>query len=395
MDKQQEPRLRFKGFTGAWEEKVLGEILNVRNEFVDSSLYDLDVELENLISNSGILVGDTSVRTQTTSLFRKGDILFGRLRPYLNKWWFAEKDGVKSGEIWALETSSEYSNFFAYLLVQSRKFLETANITSGTKMPRADWRSLTAITFNFPSKPEQTHLGLFFRRLDSQIAESRAVLEKSRQLKKAMLAKMFPANGEKIPQIRFKGFAGEWESRKLGIEVEIIGGGTPDTTNSAYWNGDIDWYSPTEIGEAAYANGSVKKITLLGLQKSSAQILPANRTVLFTSRASIGDMAILTRDGATNQGFQSFVVGERLDVYFLYTMGFKIKDYALKNASGSTFLEISKNTLSQMEFFAPSLKEQTAIGNFFRQLDETIALQSAEVEKLNQLKKGLLAAMLV
>ena len=395
MDKQQEPRLRFKGFTGAWEEKVLGEILNVRNEFVDSSLYDLDVELENLISNSGILVGDTSVRTQTTSLFRKGDILFGRLRPYLNKWWFAEKDGVKSGEIWALETSSEYSNFFAYLLVQSRKFLETANITSGTKMPRADWRSLTAITFNFPSKPEQTHLGLFFRRLDSQIAESRAVLEKSRQLKKAMLAKMFPANGEKIPKIRFKGFEGEWECRKLGIEVEIIGGGTPDTTNSAYWNGDIDWYSPTEIGEAAYANGSVKKITLLGLQKSSAQILPANRTVLFTSRASIGDMAILTKDGATNQGFQSFVVGERLDVYFFYAMGFKIKDYALKNASGSTFLEISKNTLSQMEFFAPSLKEQTAIGNFFRQLDETIALQSAEVEKLNQLKKGLLAAMLV
>ena len=395
MDKQQEPRLRFKGFTGAWEEKVLGEILNVRNEFVDSSLYDLDVELENLISNSGILVGDTSVRTQTTSLFRKGDILFGRLRPYLNKWWFAEKDGVKSGEIWALETSSEYSNFFAYLLVQSRKFLETANITSGTKMPRADWRSLTAITFNFPSKPEQTHLGLFFRRLDSQIAESRAVLEKSRQLKKAMLAKMFPANGEKIPKIRFKGFEGEWECRKLGIEVEIIGGGTPDTTNSAYWNGDIDWYSPTEIGEAAYANGSVKKITLLGLQKSSAQILPANRTVLFTSRASIGDMAIFTKDGSTNQGFQSFVVGERLDVYFFYAMGFKIKDYALKNASGSTFLEISKNTLSQMEFFVPSLKEQTQIGNFFRQLDETIALQSAEVEKLNQLKKGLLAAMLV
>lgn len=395
MNKQQEPRLRFKDFTEVWEEKVLGEILSVRNEFVDSSLYDLDVELENLISNSGILVGDTSVRTQTTSSFRKGDILFGRLRPYLNKWWLAEKDGVKSGEIWALETSSKYSNSFAYLLVQSRKFLETANVTSGTKMPRADWRSLTAITFKSPSKPEQTHLGLFFRRLDSQIAESRAVLEKSRQLKKAMLAKMFPANGEKIPQIRFKGFAGEWESRKLGIEVEIIGGGTPDTTNSAYWNGDIDWYSPTEIGEAAYANGSVKKITLLGLQKSSAQILPANRTVLFTSRASIGDMAILTRDGATNQGFQSFVVGERLDVYFLYTMGFKIKDYALKNASGSTFLEISKNTLSQMEFFAPSLKEQTAIGNFFRQLDETIALQSAEVERLNQLKKGLLAVMLV
>lgn len=208
MDKQQEPRLRFKGFTGAWEEKVLGEILNVRNEFVDSSLYDLDVELENLISNSGILVGDTSVRTQTTSLFRKGDILFGRLRPYLNKWWFAEKDGVKSGEIWALETSSEYSNFFAYLLVQSRKFLETANITSGTKMPRADWRSLTAITFNFPSKPEQTHLGLFFRRLDSQIAESRAVLEKAVSLKRQCWQKCFPQTVKKYQKSALKGLRG-------------------------------------------------------------------------------------------------------------------------------------------------------------------------------------------
>ncbi|MGN6875844.1 restriction endonuclease subunit S, partial [Neisseria sp. P0021.S007] len=210
--------------------------------------------------------------------------------------------------------------FLSYQFQTNRKINEIAKITTGNTIKHILSSDMKEFVVDFPMVEEQTHLGLFFRRLDSQIAESRAVLEKSRQLKKAMLAKMFPANGEKIPKIRFKGFEGEWECRKLGIEVEIIGGGTPDTTNSAYWNGDIDWYSPTEIGEAAYANGSVKKITLLGLQKSSAQILPANRTVLFTSRASIGDMAILTKDGATNQGFQSFVVREKLDVYFLYTM---------------------------------------------------------------------------
>lgn len=410
MNKQQEPRLRFNGFTDAWEEKVLGEVTEYLSDGTHFSPKSQNGEYKYITSknirNSGLDLSDVSYISaeEHQEIYKRCSVKFGDL--------LLTKDGASTGNCCINFLDEEFSLLSSVAVLRPKQKKHNANFLcqvlqspigqneikgsmAGQAITRITLEKLRAYKFSFPLYEEQTHLGLFFRRLDSQIAESRAVLEKKRQLKKAMLAKMFPANGEKIPKIRFKGFEGEWESRKLGIEVEIIGGGTPDTTNSAYWNGDIDWYSPTEIGEAAYANGSVKKITLFGLQKSSAQILPANRTVLFTSRASIGDMAILTKDGSTNQGFQSFVVGERLDVYFFYTMGFKIKDYALKNASGSTFLEISKNTLSQMEFFAPSLKEQTAIGNFFRQLDETIALQSAEVEKLNQLKKGLLAAMLV
>ena len=410
MNKQQEPRLRFKGFTDAWEEKVLGEVTEYLSDGTHFSPKSQNGEYKYITSknirNSGLDLSDVSYISaeEHQEIYKRCSVKFGDL--------LLTKDGASTGNCCINFLDEEFSLLSSVAVLRPKQKKHNANFLcqvlqspigqneikgsmAGQAITRITLEKLRAYKFNFPLYEEQTHLGLFFRRLDSQIAESRAVLEKKRQLKKAMLAKMFPANGEKIPQIRFKGFEGEWECRKLGIEVEIIGGGTPDTTNSAYWNGDIDWYSPTEIGEAAYANGSVKKITLLGLQKSSAQILPANRTVLFTSRASIGDMASLTKDGSTNQGFQSFVVGERLDVYFFYAMGFKIKNYALKNASGSTFLEISKNTLSQMEFFAPSLKEQTAIGNFFRQLDETIALQSAEVEKLNQLKKGLLAVMLV
>ena len=405
MNKQQEPRLRFKGFTGNWEEIVLEEVVNFfsgltysPNDVVKNGtlvLRSSNVQDNQITTEDNVFVKKSAVNCQNVEV---GDVIVvvrNGSRSLIGKHAII-KEKMPNTVIGAFMTGVRSNQpDFLNALLDSYKFNQEIEKNLGATINQITTGAFRKMEFSLPSLPEQTHLGLFFRRLDSQIAESRAVLEKSRQLKKAMLAKMFPANGEKIPKIRFKGFEGEWKSRKLGIEVEIIGGGTPDTTNSTYWNGDIDWYSPTEIGEAAYATGSVKKITLLGLQKSSAQILPANRTVLFTSRASIGDMAILTKDGATNQGFQSFVVGERLDVYFLYTMGFKIKDYALKNASGSTFLEISKNTLSQMEFFAPSLKEQTAIGNFFRQLDETIALQTAEVEKLNQLKKGLLAAMLV
>lgn len=409
MNKQQEPRLRFQGFAGAWEEKVLGELgycfsgigFPENEQGRENGIPFFKVSDMNLSGNEIYLRKANNYVTQEQIDKQRWQVIqqlpcifFAKIGAalLLNRKRLVCNPFLLDNNTMAFILSLNLDDYFIKTLFDTIDLPALAQIGA---LPSISAKDIEKNIVFIPTAREQTHLGLFFRRLDSQIAESRSVLEKSRQLKKAMLAKMFPANGEKIPRIRFKGFAGEWESRKLGIEVEIIGGGTPDTTNSAYWNGDIDWYSPTEIGEAAYANGSVKKITLLGLQKSSAQILPANRTVLFTSRASIGDMAILTRDGATNQGFQSFVVGERLDVYFLYTMGFKIKDYALKNASGSTFLEISKNTLSQMEFFAPSLKEQTAIGNFFRQLDETIALQSAEVEKLNQLKKGLLAAMLV
>jgi len=103
-------------------------------------------------------------------------------------------------------------------------------------------------------------------------------------------------------------------------------------------------------------------------------MLPAERTILFTSRAGIGNMAILRRSGCTNQGFQSLVVDDCNDTYFIYSMGDSIKEYAERNASGSTFLEISGKQLACMSTMVPSLSEQALIGSFFRDLDDLITL---------------------
>ena len=199
---------------------------------------------------------------------------------------------------------------------------------------------------------------------------------------------------QKCPELRFSQFIDEWYETTLGDVVDIVGGGTPDTNVPEFWNGDIDWYSPTEFGENVYANGSTKKITALGLKNSSAKILPAKKTVLFSSRAGIGDMAILDKPAATNQGFQSFVANN-IDVYFLYSMGVKIKKFALSKASGSTFLEISRNQLAQMEFLAPSIdsNEQTQIGNFFQNLDQSLALHEKKLAQTQNLKKAMLEKM--
>ncbi|MDY2994363.1 MAG: restriction endonuclease subunit S [Baileyella intestinalis] len=165
-----------------------------------------------------------------------------------------------------------------------------------------------------------------------------------------------------------------WEQRKLSNIADIVGGGTPSTSNPDYWDGDIDWYTPAEIGEQIFANGSVRKITKDGLNHSSAKILPADKTVLFTSRAGIGNMAILQRLAATNQGFQSLVCHDDIDPYFVFSMGDSIKTKAERVAAGSTFAEISGKKLGDLELMFPSTDEQKAIGNYFKDLDHLITL---------------------
>ena len=200
-------------------------------------------------------------------------------------------------------------------------------------------------------------------------------------------------NRKMVPEIRFSGFTDPWEQRKVYDFAEVIGGGTPSTSNPDYWDGDIDWYAPAEIGEQIYVKGSIRKITREGLNYSSAKILPAHRTVLFTSRAGIGNMAILQRVGATNQGFQSLVCRDDINPYFIFSMGDLIKVKAEHVAAGSTFAEISGKKLGELEFMMPEYTEQNKIGDFFERLDEVITLHQRKLEKLKTFKKAMLDKM--
>lgn len=196
---------------------------------------------------------------------------------------------------------------------------------------------------------------------------------------------------KQYPKIINGNLAGIWKTTKLNRIAEIIGGGTPDTKQSSYWNGGINWFSPTEVGKTVYLTKSEKTISQLGLQKSSAKLLPAFKTILFTSRAGIGDVGILTEESATNQGFQSLVVNEGTDVYFLYSYSDKIKNYALKHSAGSTFLEISGKELGKMDLSIPSLQEQSAIGSLFRTLDDLLVSYKDNLSNYQSLKATMLS----
>jgi len=200
-------------------------------------------------------------------------------------------------------------------------------------------------------------------------------------------------NPSRTPSVRFKGYEEDWEERKLGELSNIVGGGTPSTSNPEYWDGDIDWYAPAEIGEQSYVSKSKKTITELGLKKSSARILPVG-TVLFTSRAGIGNTAILAKEATTNQGFQSIVPDQnKLDSYFIYSRTNELKRYGEVTGAGSTFVEVSGKQMSKMSIMVPELSEQQKIGSFFKQLDDTIVLHQRKLNLMKEQKKGFLQKM--
>ena len=166
-----------------------------------------------------------------------------------------------------------------------------------------------------------------------------------------------------------------WEQRKLGDVANIVGGGTPNTNKVDYWDGDIDWYTPAEIGDVIYIDSSKRKITEDGLNNSSAKMLPVG-SVLFTSRAGIGKMAILRKKACTNQGFQSIIPhSNELDSYFIFSRSEELKRYGEVVGAGSTFVEVSGKQMSLMDLMIPSMiDEQIKIGDYFRKLDQLITL---------------------
>ena len=234
----------------------------------------------------------------------------------------------------------------------------------------------------YPTLEEQKKIGEYFDSLDNLITLHQRKCEETKTLKKYMLQKMFPQNGHSVPEIRFSGFTEDWEQRKLGELAEIVGGGTPSTSVDSYWDGDIDWYAPAEIGEQIYLKSSQRKITEEGLNKSSAKILPVG-TVLFTSRAGIGKTAILLKEGCTNQGFQSIVPNkDKLDSYFIFTRSEELKRYGETVGAGSTFVEVSGKQMVSMELMMPTtMDEQQKIGEYFSNLDHLITLHQRKYMK--------------
>ena len=391
------PKLRFKGFTDAWEQRKLGDICQVTmGQSPDGTTYsELPLGYILVQGNADLNNGWVCPRTWTTQKTKtaeEGDLILSVRAP-------AGAVGKTSyNVVIGRGVAGIKGNEFIYQsLIKMDLGGYWRTIAAGSTFESINSDAVNNAKLMVPQDiEEQNIVGGYLYLFDKLITLHQRKLDRLKNIKKSMLDKMFPKDGEVVPEIRFKGFTDAWEQRKLGDVADIVGGGTPSTAISEYWDGDIDWYAPAEITNQIFVNSSQKKITAEGLNNSSAKMLPVG-TVIFTSRAGIGKTAILTKEGCTNQGFQSIIPHkDELDSYFIFSRTDELKQYGETIGAGSTFVEVSGKQMTNMIISIPTtMVEQRQIGTYFRNLDNLITLHQRKLDKLKNIKKYMLDNMFV
>lgn len=187
----------------------------------------------------------------------------------------------------------------------------------------------------------------------------------------------------------------DWEIKTIGEIARIMSGGTPSTDVASYWNGAIQWFTPAELSKASkYVAKSERTITELGLKNSSAKLLPPG-TILLTTRASIGATAILLNEACTNQGFQSLIVHKKFSNEFIFYSLPLVKNEMIKQASGSTFPEISAKKIASIGIaLPPKYAEQERIAKALSNIDSLINNLDRTIEKKKDIRQGAMEQLL-
>ena len=386
------PAIRFAGFTDPWEQRKFSNLTD--RVSMQSSDPDLpQVEYEDIVSGEGTLNKDLRDKEggKTGIKFYAGDVLYGKLRPYLMNWLYPQFNGVAVGDFWVLR-ATECDSSFLYRLVQTDSFQRLANVSSGSKMPRADWNLISQSFFAVPADyAEQRVIAKSLAELDDLITLHQRKYDKLVIFKKSMLEKMFPKDGESVPEIRFAGFTDPWEQRKLGELALTYSGGTPSAGNSAYYGGEIPFIRSAEID----CDSTELSLTVAGLNNSSAKLVDKGMVLYAMYGATSGEVAISKIKGAINQAIlamdASDMAANRFIAYWLRRQKKSITETFLQGGQGN----LSGAIIKELGIPQPSLDEQRQIGSFFSNLDDLITLHQRKLELLQNIKKSLLDKMFV
>lgn len=285
-------------------------------------------------------------------------------------------------------------DFLLYWFLAKENQLMGMVTGTGIGAGKLDTNDLQSLNVLLPPLPEQQKIANILFTWDKAISTTERLIDNSNQQKKALMQQLLTGKKRLLDESGQR-FEGEWEERAVSSLGKIYSGGTPSTSNTEYWDGDINWITPTDITkqDSRYINSSLRKITLEGLENSSAKLLPAG-SLLICTRATIGAMAITSHEMCTNQGFKNIVPNSKTNIVFVYYLLTYNKHRMISKASGSTFLELSKTSFESMRFRMPPLKEQQKIASVLTNADKEIELLEQQLADLQQEKKALMQVLL-
>ena len=390
-----EPKIRFKGFQGEWEEKALGCCV----AFWDSMRQPIE-EVKRIkgiypyYGASGVVdyINDYIFDEELILLSEDGANITDRNYPVCfiarGKYWVNNHAHV-------LKANKGFDNVFLCNNLERKDYTQ---YNTGMAMPKLNKEVCIRIPVFYPILPEQQSISSYFQHLDSLIQSTTKKIESLKQVKAASLQSMFPQEGETTPRVRFKGFEGEWDTPSISEVFELRNGYTPSKTVEAFWEGGtIPWFRMEDIREnGGILNDAIQHITPLGIKGNG---LFEKNSIILSTTATIGVHAMLIADSLANQQFTNFSIRKSLkhtfDPMFVYYSFFGIDEWSKKNTNSGGLLSVNIPLLLKQPYLTPSINEQRAIASYFTTLDRQITLQSKRLEKLKQIKAACLDNMFV
>ena len=398
-NKQQEPKIRFEAFSGSWEKDILGKTKDVRDGTHDSPKlisegYPL-VTSKNLKEN-GLDMSDISYISEVDykSINKRsevtiGDILFAMIGTIGNPI-IIKQDNFAIKNVALIKNTGAVSNEFLLPLLKSDVFEKYIYIeNAGNTQKFLALGKIREFSFHVPTTNEQTQIGNFFQQLDKLIELQTRAVESAETYKKAMLQKMFPQKGGKVPRVRFAGFSGDWEQGRLSEVVKI----NPSSQLPTTFN-----YVDLE---------SVKGHILIGVKKEFLETAPSraqrvaikNDIFYQTVRPYQRNNYLFEledNDYVFSTGYAQLRPKKVISSFLfsvIRTSGFVGK--VLIRCTGTSYPAINSTDLGEINILFPTLEEQTKIGDFFQKLDQNIESEKKKLERYQTMKRAMLQRMFV
>jgi len=380
-----EPTIRFRGFDDEWEQRKLGDVAQEFKSGNSLKADEIDITGDYPVYGGNGLRGCTSTYNHDGeyALIGRQGALCGNMNYSAGKAYFTEHAVVVKAD------ENNDTRFLYYML-------DTMNLgqySDQSAQPGLAVNKLVKLENSFPKKEEQQQIGAYFRSLDHLITLHQRKCDETKKLKKYMLQKMFPQNGSKVPEIRFKGFTDEWEQRKLGeLSEKTFGGGTPKTSNESFWKGNIPWIQSSDLIEGSLFDVEPRKyISQEAVDKSATKLVPENSVAIVT-RVGVGKLAFMPFSYATSQDFLSLSVLKTEPKFTVYALYKKLQS-ELNAVQGTSIKGVTKDELLAKKVMIPCYKEQEKIGSYLHSLDHLITLHQHKCEELKKLKKFMLQNM--
>ncbi|HDE3244153.1 TPA: restriction endonuclease subunit S [Staphylococcus aureus] len=397
--KKNVPELRFPGFEGEYSLDIFGNLATNKSDKFNpqNENASIDIELDCIEQNTGRLIKiyNSKEFSSQKNKFNPQNVLYGKLRPYLNKYYFTKKSGVCSSEIWVLKSTKEDKllNLFLYYFIQTKRYSDVASKSAGSKMPRADWGLIENIRVYFPELCEQQKIGEFFSKLDRQIELEEQKLELLQQQKKCYMQKIFSQ------ELRFKDDNGndypEWEEKKLGELSQIVRGASPRPIKDPKWfnkESDIGWL---RISDVTDQNGKIyhleQKLSIEGQEKTRVLL---TTHLLLSIAASIGKPVMNFVKTGVHDGFLIFL-NPKFNIFFMYYWLDYFKEKWSKYGQPGSQVNLNSEIVKSQTLNMPSNHEQEKVGLFFGRNEKLIELQQEKIMYLKRRKQALILKMFI